>query len=103
MRLTLEIVGKTLFDAEVGGDAPEVGEARSREVMHTTMPASCALDPAPAASVPTRREPRAERQAKRLDEIIYAHHPRAAGARRGTRGDFLSMLLSPPATRTAAR
>ena len=36
MRLTLEIVGKTLFDAEVGSDAGAVGDALT-EVMHNTM------------------------------------------------------------------
>src|SRR2546423_626622 len=90
MRLTLAVVGKTLFDADVGRDADEVGEALT-EVLelfgYLMLPFSELLEKLPLA--PRRRF---ERARARLDAVIY----RIIEERRRSghdRGDLLSMLL----------
>ena len=90
MRLTLSIVGKTLFDADVQSDADEVGAALT-EVMnlfgYLMLPFSELLEKLP---LPQRR--RFERARARLDRIIYRIiEERRRGGR--DRGDLLSMLL----------
>jgi cytochrome P450 len=91
MRLTLEIVGKTLFDAEVGDDADEVGDALTT-VMHTTLAQLGSLVPLPPF-VPSPTNLRNRRAVARLDAIIYRliRERRASGQ---DRGDLLSMLLA---------
>ena len=90
MRLTLAVVGKTLFDADVGRDADEVGEALT-EVLglfgYLMLPFSELLEKLP---LPPRR--RFERARARLDAVIYRiiEERRRSGA---DRGDLLSMLL----------
>src|SRR5437588_436881 len=90
MRLTLAVVGKTLFDADVESDADEVGEALT-EVMelfgYMMLPFSELLEKLP---FPARR--RFERARARLDAIIYRiiEERRRSGA---DHGDLLSMLL----------
>jgi cytochrome P450 len=90
MRLTLSIVGKTLFDADVESDAGEVGAALT-EVMnlfgYLMLPFSELLEKLP---LPQRR--RFERARARLDRIIYRiiEERRRGGE---DRGDLLSMLL----------
>jgi cytochrome P450 len=90
MRLTLAVVGKTLFDADVESDADEVGEALT-EVMnlfgYLMLPFSELLEKLPLA--PRRRFMRAR---ARLDAVIYriVEEHRRAGT---DRGDLLSMLL----------
>ena len=90
MRLTLAVVGKTLFDADVESDADEVGEALT-EVMelfgYLMLPFSELLEKLPLA--PRRRF---ERARARLDAVIYRiiEERRRSGA---DRGDLLSMLL----------
>jgi cytochrome P450 len=91
MRLTLAIVGKTLFDADVEREADEIGAALTA-VMELfdmlLMPFSELLEKLPLPHV--RRFRRAK---ERLDETIY----RIIEERRGStedRGDLLSMLLS---------
>jgi cytochrome P450 len=91
MRLTLEIVGKTLFDAEVGSDAGAVGDAIT-EVMQNTIKTLSSILPVPP-TVPTPRNLRTRRARAKLDAIIY----RLIAARRaspGDRGDVLSILLA---------
>jgi cytochrome P450 len=90
MRLTLEIVGKTLFDAEIGADAKDVGEALTA-VMEHLIGTLMSLVPLPP-QVPTRANRRALAAVARLDELVYRmiREHRAHG---GDRGDFLSMLL----------
>jgi cytochrome P450 len=91
MRLTLEIVGKTLFDAEVGSDAEAVGDAIT-EVMQNTIKTLSSILPVPP-KVPTPRNLRSRRAREKLDAIIY----RLIAARRaspGDRGDVLSILLA---------
>jgi cytochrome P450 len=89
-RLTLAIVGKTLFDADVESEADEVGEALT-DVMelfgYLMIPYSELLEYLPLPH--TRRFKRAR---ARLDAVIYRI---IEDRRRGTadRGDLLSMLL----------
>ncbi len=90
MRLTLAIVGKTLFDADVESDAGEVGEAMTNLMEMfglLLLPYSELLEKLPLPV--TRRFSRAR---SRLDNIIYRiiDERRASGA---DRGDLLSMLL----------
>jgi cytochrome P450 len=91
MRLTLEIVGKTLFDAEVGAEAGAVGEALT-EVMENTLATLGTLLPMPPF-VPTRRNRASGRARARLDAIIYGLI--AERRRSGSEGsDLLSLLLA---------
>jgi cytochrome P450 len=90
MRLTLGIVGKTLFDADVEDEAEEIGEALTTIIgLFNAMlfPFSEILEKLP---LPQAR--RFKRAKKRLDETIYRiiNERRADGA---DHGDLLSMLL----------
>lgn len=90
MRLTLSIVGKTLFDAGVESEADEVGAALS-EMMelfgYLMLPYTELLEKLPLPQV--RRFNRAR---ARLDAVIYRiiEERRASGT---DRGDLLSMLM----------
>ncbi|HET6890184.1 MAG TPA: cytochrome P450 [Pyrinomonadaceae bacterium] len=90
MRLTLGIVGKTLFDADVEGDAEQVGKSMSvlMEFFNTiTIPFFEILQKLP---LPQFR--RFDSARAKLDEVIY----RLIKDRRDSgkdRGDLLSMLL----------
>lgn len=91
MRLTLAIVGKTLFDADVEGEAAEIGAALT-DVFHAfgfaVLPFGEILDRMPFLPM-TRRFNRAR---DRLDATIY----RIIAERRAAdddRGDLLSMLM----------
>lgn len=90
MGLTLEIVGKTLFDAEVGADATEVGDAVT-VAMECAVSQLSSLVPIPPF-VPTRMNRKSRRAVAQLDAILYRiiRERRAQG---GDRGDLLSMLL----------
>lgn len=90
MRLTLAIVGKTLFDADVESDAPEVGEAMSvvMDLFSTiTIPFFELLQKLP---LPQLR--RFDTARAKLDTIIFRmiEERRRSGK---DRGDLLSMLL----------
>jgi cytochrome P450 len=90
MRLTLAIVGKTLFDTDTKREAEEVREAVSATLVSFTrlmMPFSELLDRLPLPS--TRRFSQAR---ARLDAIIYrmVDERRKSGA---DQGDLLSMLM----------
>lgn len=90
MQLTLAIVAKTLFDADVQGEAQQIGKALT-EVLELFATFSSPLT-AFTDKLPTARNRRVKRGKQRLDETIYriiAEH-RAAGE---DRGDLLSMLL----------
>lgn len=90
MRLTLEIVAKTLYDADVEGEADEIGSALTNLIdlfpllMNPIAPLLMKL-PIPSTI-------RFRRAVKRLDRTIYAiiEERRASGE---DRGDLLSMLL----------
>jgi cytochrome P450 len=91
MRLTLAVVGKTLFDADVEGEAAEIGDALA-QVFHAFnfaffLPMGELIERLPFGP------PRRFRQARdRLDATIYRiiAERRASGA---DRGDLLSMLI----------
>jgi cytochrome P450 len=91
MRLTLTIVGKTLFDSDVEAEAQEIGRALTTFMYlfkFAVLPLSEYLEKLPIPPVLRMRKARA-----RLDRIIY----RFIEERRRTgedRGDLLSMLLA---------
>jgi len=90
-RLTLSIVGKTLFDTDVEADAATVGEALTGVIESFWMMMLPFADLLEMLPVPKLRRARAARA--RLDAIIYrliAEH-RASGR---DHGDLLSMLLT---------
>ncbi|HXG68619.1 MAG TPA: cytochrome P450 [Blastocatellia bacterium] len=90
MRLTLDIVSKTLFDADVGGHANDVGAAL--EVVMDRLSSQGSLIRALDQYLPTPGTIRFRRATRRLDEIIYGiiRQRRASGQ---DTGDLLSMLL----------
>ncbi len=90
-RLTLSIVGKTLFDADVESQAAEVGEALTGVMESFWMLMLPFADFLERLPVPKLR--RARLQRARLDAIIYKMiaDRRASGR---DHGDLLSMLLS---------
>jgi cytochrome P450 len=90
MRLTLAVVGKTLFSADVESEASEIGEALTTVLKMFSMlmlPFSEYLEKLPLPSIR-----RFEKARDRLDQTIYGliHERRASG---GDTGDLLSMLL----------
>jgi cytochrome P450 len=90
MRLTLAVVAKTLFDAEVENEAQDIGKALTEVVQlfgRVTLPFAELLDKLP---LPSNR--RFQKARQRLDATIY----RIINERRKDRedrGDLLSMLL----------
>jgi cytochrome P450 len=90
MRLTLEIVARTLFNADVSGDAEHVGKILASIVKPFASQATLKwiLD----NRLPTPDHFRFHSLAKQIDEIVY----RIIGERRASgrdEGDLLSMLL----------
>ncbi|MDQ2668237.1 MAG: cytochrome P450 [Gemmatimonadota bacterium] len=87
---TLAVVGKTLFDADIEGEAHEIGEALAAAIAafnYTVLPMAMLLMRLP---IPMARRYRRGRQ--RLDATIY----RMIAERRASgkdKGDLLSMLL----------
>src|SRR4029077_14291722 len=90
MRLTLEIVVKTLFNADISGDADKVGRLLSRMVKPFASQATLKwiLD----NRLPTPTHPRFNADAREIDNIVYPliAERRSTGA---DQGDLLSMLL----------
>ena len=91
MRMTLEVVGKTLFGAEVGSEAEEIGHALT-VCMESIIGQLNSLLPMPP-QLPTPSNLRFRKSIARLDETIYRliRERRASGQ---DRGDLLSMLLT---------
>jgi cytochrome P450 len=89
MRLTLAVVGKTLLDADVEGDARVVGEAMT-VVMETFMARLDRSLPLPD-TWPTPTNRRARKAVRRLDAVINSviEHARATG----DDGHLLGLLL----------
>jgi len=90
MRLTLEIVVKTLFDADVSGEADNVGRILARIVKPFSSQATLKwiLD----NRLPTPDHRRFYRDVAEIDQIVY----KIISERRATgydQGDLLSMLL----------
>ncbi len=90
MRVTLQIVGKTLFDADVARDAKEVG--RSLELL-LELSADFARDILIPRWLPTPNNIRKARAIKKLDKIIYRIIEERRKSGQDT-GDLLSMLLA---------
>lgn len=90
MRLTLEIVVKTLFDADVSADADKVGRVLSRIVK--PFAAQATLKWIMDNRLPTLAHRRFNQSAVEIDEIVYRiiEERRRSGR---DQGDLLSMLL----------
>jgi cytochrome P450 len=90
MRLTLEIVAKTLFDAEIGGDTAQASAAM--ETLMRCFVARTGSLITPPHWVPTPLNRRVERSIRQLERILVAiiADRRKSG---DDRGDLLSMLL----------
>jgi cytochrome P450 len=90
MRLTLEIVAKTLFDAEIGGDSADVSAAMDTLMQAFVVRTASLLSP--PHWIPTPMNIRVERAIRRLERILHAviAERRKSGE---DRGDLLSMLL----------
>src|SRR3984957_5010352 len=90
MRVTLQIVGKTLFDADVTKDAQEVGQS-----LELLMELSADFGKAIMIPewVPTIHNLRKSRAIRKLDRIIYRIIEDRRKSERDT-GDLLSMLLA---------
>jgi cytochrome P450 len=90
MRVTLQIVGKTLFDADVAKDAQEVGQS-----LELLMELSADFGKAIMIPewVPTLHNLRKRRAIRKLDKIIYRIIEERRKSERDT-GDLLSMLLA---------
>lgn len=90
IRLTLAIAARTFFDADVEGDAPEVGQALEDLMLQFNAWIQSAL-PLPMW-VPTMGTFRRWRVRRRLDAIVYRiiQQRRRSGE---DRGDLLSLLL----------
>ena len=101
MRLTLNIVGKTLFDADVEDESDEIGGAMTTLINlfdYLLLPFSEILEKLP---IPHAR--RFERAKETLDRVIYGfiNERRASGA--VDKGDLLSMLLQAQDETSGAR
>ena len=91
MMLTMSIVAKTLFDADVSGDAEEIGRAMTVIQQVANEQFNSLLPPLPEW-LPTRQNRREQQAVKTLDTVIG----RIIGQRRASgedKGDLLSMLL----------
>jgi cytochrome P450 len=91
MRLALEIVVKTLFNADVSNDADKVGEVLSRLVKPFASQATLKWIADNRLPTPTHRS--FNHDAKEIDAIVYRiiDERRASGV---DQGDLLSMLLA---------
>lgn len=90
MHLTLQIVGKTLFNADVENDATQVGQAMTNLIElfnYLLLPFSELLE-----KLPFPQSKRFNRAKETLDKVIYGiiDERRKSGA---DKGDLLSMLL----------
>ena len=90
MRLTLDIVAKTLFDANVSHEAEDVGAALHLLMGKFMRQAAFAFLLPSSIPIPTTR--RLQRAVAQLDKVIYGiiHQRRASGQ---MSGDLLSVLL----------
>jgi cytochrome P450 len=91
MKLTLDIVGRTLFAADLLGEAREIGESLTVALHYIPNEVSSLLQL--PYSVPTRSHRRMRRAVARLDQTVYRMIDERK-ASPGDRGDVLSMLLS---------
>jgi cytochrome P450 len=91
MKLTLEIVVKTLFNADISGDADKVGRVLSKMVKPFASQATLKWILDNRLPTPTNRRFNAD--AREIDDIVYRliAERRSSGA---DQGDLLSMLLA---------
>ncbi|MGF1581375.1 MAG: cytochrome P450 [Gemmataceae bacterium] len=90
-RLTLEIISKALFDAEITDDANDIGDALT-VMMHSFIARWGSVTPPLPLYIPTPANIRFARAIKRVDKLIY----RFIDDRRASheqRNDLLSVLL----------
>jgi cytochrome P450 len=89
MSTTLDIVGRTLFDADLAGDARAVGDALTIAMEYVLASVLSAVP----LGWPTPRRKRGMAAVAQLDEIVLriVGERRAAG---GDRGDVLSIILA---------
>ena len=99
MRLTLEIVAKTLFDAEIGGDSADVSAAMET-LMHAFVVRTASLI-SPPHWLPTPMNIRVERAVRRLERIHPGDHRRAPEERRGPGRPALDAACTPRTKRAA--
>ncbi len=92
MRLTLEIVAKTLVDADIAGEAEGVGEALGAVMAHFSDQGNGVFLRMLPESVPTPSNLRYRRARRRLEEFIYGIIDERRRSGRDA-GDLLSMLL----------
>jgi len=90
MRLTLQIVAKTLFDADVDHEAKEIGKALEAIMELNSNFRRVVLTP---PWLPTRHNLRAMLATRRLNRIIYRIIAERRASERDA-GDLLSMLLA---------
>lgn len=92
MRLTLEIVAKTLVDADISGEAEEVGRALGEIMTHLSDEGGGPFLRMLPESLPTPGNRRFRRANQRLDSFVHGiiDERRASGR---DAGDLLSMLL----------
>ena len=92
MRLTLQIVAKTLFDTDISHEAEGVGKSLNTIMAHSSDQGSSVFLRMLPDSVPTPGNLAYRRATRRLDGIIHAlvEERRRSGA---DTGDLLSMLL----------
>lgn len=95
MRLTLAIAGKTLFDADVEGEADEIGNALSdamAQFNNLMLPFAQLLERLPLPSMRKFQQAR-----ERLDATIYRmieERRRSGEGQLAERGDLLSLLIA---------
>jgi cytochrome P450 len=91
MRLTLEIVAETLFGANVGDHAEDVGEALEAVLAVVADPLELFFPV--LKRLPTPNRVRFNRAVKKLDAIMYGVIERRRRSGAGETNDLLSMLL----------
>jgi cytochrome P450 len=89
-RLTLEIVAKCLFDADVGAEARDVGSAMKVALEDFSSQRRLIRIP---KSIPTPHNVRFERAARRLDRIVLRIIEERRKGGEDDKGDLLSMLM----------
>jgi cytochrome P450 len=91
MRLTLDIVTRTLFSSDIGNRASDVGDAMDAITRRYSSPLFLALPV--LGHLPLAQNRRFERAVKSLDALIYGIIERRRAAGGEGQNDLLSMLL----------
>ncbi|HEX4339542.1 MAG TPA: cytochrome P450 [Polyangiaceae bacterium] len=91
MRLTLDVIGRTMFGTDLGPDTRAIGDALTRTLDHINTELLSYVPMPP--KVPTLANLRQQKNVRELDDIVYRLIRERRAANRDT-GDFLSMLLA---------